>query len=203
MMQADQSQNEGRCCSTCGQQTLQFRKIEDEFDYGPDDERIKIIAHAVPVLICQNPDCGETLFGPEAARVRHEAICLALGLLTPNQIKTIRERLAHSQADFARLTGFGVATLSRWERGRLLQTQAFDRYLRILDALPEAVRVLEQLGNHQHTLTERFPGRVFSSKDLAQARQFRLKAALNPIDESADRESAGETPADRIGLYQK
>jgi putative zinc finger/helix-turn-helix YgiT family protein len=144
-MQTDPKAVEGRLCPSCGQQTLVRQQIEDEFEYGPDDGRIKIVAHAVPVLVCQNPDCGETLYGPEAARVRHQAICSALGLLTPSQINALRERLGRNQAEFAELTGIGVATLSRWERGRLLQTRALDRYLRVLDALPQAVQVLETL----------------------------------------------------------
>lgn len=144
-MQAEERVDEARRCPTCGQPTLQPRQIDDEFEYGPEGERITIVAHAVPVQVCQNPDCGETLYGPEAARVRHRAICAAMGLLTPEQIKGLRERLGPSQEEFAGLTGIGVATLSRWERGRLLQTRALDRYLRLLDALPEAAHVLERV----------------------------------------------------------
>jgi putative zinc finger/helix-turn-helix YgiT family protein len=134
---------EGRRCASCNQQPLVARRIRDEFEYGPDDERLTVIAEDVPVLVC--PACGETLYGPEAAAVRHQAICRTLGLLSPAEIKALRERLGPDQDDFARLTGIGVATLSRWERGRLLQTRALDRYLRLLDALPQAARFLESL----------------------------------------------------------
>ena len=65
--------------------------------------------------------------------------------LCGGQINALRERLGRNQAEFAELTGIGVATLSRWERGRLLQTRALDRYLRVLDALPQAIQVLESL----------------------------------------------------------
>ncbi len=133
----------GRRCPSCGHGALQARRIRDEFEYGPEDDRITIVAEAVPVLVC--PACGETLYGPEAAAVRHEAICRTLGLLSPAEVKALRERLGPDQDDFARLTGIGVATLSRWERGRLLQTRAMDRYLRLLDALPQAARFLETL----------------------------------------------------------
>src|SRR6516164_3384083 len=131
MVMAAQSEEQGRPCPSCGHQPLVAQRIRDEFEYGPDDERITVVAEAVPVLVC--PKCGEVLYGAEAAAVRHEAICRALGLLSPSQIKDIRERFGPDQEDFARLTGIGVATLSRWERGRLLQTRALDRYLRLLD----------------------------------------------------------------------
>src|SRR5947209_3663186 len=134
---------QGRRCPSCGHQPLVAQRIRDEFQYGPDNERLTVVAEAVPVLTC--PACGEVLYGPEAAAVRHQAICRALGLLPPAQIKAIRERLGPDQEDFARLTGIGVATLSRWERGRLLQTRALDRYLRLVDALPQAARFLKDL----------------------------------------------------------
>ena len=126
----------------CSHRTLEPRIIRDEFDYGPDDDRVKIVIEAVQVLVCAA--CGEVFYGPEAEKAHHLAICKAYYLLIPEEIKTIRERLGKTQEEFAALTGIGVATLSRWEQGRLIQTRAHDNYLRILDALPEAVRLLER-----------------------------------------------------------
>jgi uncharacterized protein YqeY len=65
---------------------------------------------------------------------------------SPEEIRAVRERLDLSQAEFGQLTGIGVATLSRWERGRMIQNRAMDCYLRLLAAVPDAVRVLERLG---------------------------------------------------------
>ena len=39
-----------------------------------------------------------------------------------------------SRTDFAELTGFGEATLNRWERGAVIQNRANDRYLRLLES---------------------------------------------------------------------
>lgn len=80
--------------------------------------------------------------GPEAARIRHEAICRRLDLMTPERIKSIRERLEMTQKQFSDLTGIGEATLSRWERGRLLQCRAYDNFLRLLDQNPANVKLL-------------------------------------------------------------
>jgi putative zinc finger/helix-turn-helix YgiT family protein len=130
-------------CPACGRRPLEERYIRDEFDYGPDDERIRVVAEAVPVLVC--PACEEVFYGSDAERAHHRAICRALELLTPEQIRAMRERLGMSQAEFAQLTGIGVATLSRWEQGRLVQTRSLDNYLQVLDAIPHAIRVLEKL----------------------------------------------------------
>jgi putative zinc finger/helix-turn-helix YgiT family protein len=77
--------------------------------------------------------------------ISHKAICKVLGLLTPDEIRAVRDRLAMSQVEFSKLTGFGEATISRWERGRLLQNRANDRYLRLLAERPENVQFLESL----------------------------------------------------------
>ena len=100
--------SEGRCPS-CGRQPLERRTIREEFDYGAEDERVRVVAEAVPVLAC--PACEEVFYGPEAEQAHHRAICKALGLLTPEEIKAVRERLGMNQGEFARLTGIGVASL--------------------------------------------------------------------------------------------
>jgi putative zinc finger/helix-turn-helix YgiT family protein len=165
------------------------QQIRDEFEYGPDDERITVVAEAVPVLAC--PECGEVLYGPEAAKVRHQAICRTLGLLSPAEIKALRERLGPDQEDFARLTGIGVATLSRWERGRLLQTRALDRYLRLLDALPQAAWFLRNLQKPVASV----PAFHLAPPDEAEARdRARHFGPLRPPGPFTERANGGAMP---------
>jgi putative zinc finger/helix-turn-helix YgiT family protein len=116
-------------CPVCGH-ALTARIITDRFDYDSDNGLVQVEAKGVPVKECTS--CGEVYLGPEAGRIRHNAVCRALGLLCPDEIKAVREGLSKSQEEFAELTGIGVATISRWERGRLLQSRAHDRYLRLI-----------------------------------------------------------------------
>ncbi len=132
-------------CPTCGEGLLRPQVITEQFDFEVDGEKKTIVAEGVPVRVCDNPRCGEKLSGPEAARIRHEAICRAFRLLTPREIQAIRERLGPTQESFARLTAIGVATISRWERGRLLQNRAMDNYLRLLARSADNIRFLEGL----------------------------------------------------------
>jgi hypothetical protein len=37
-----------------------------------------------------------------------------------------------SQAEFAKVTGFGIASVKRWETGALVQNQSADRLLRLI-----------------------------------------------------------------------
>src|SRR2546421_12692602 len=115
-MNADKELETGLPCPSCGQAQLKSCTITDRFEYEGDNGKIQVEAQGVPVQECSA--CGEKFFGPEAARIRHGAIYRALGLLAPEEIKSIRERLGKTQEEFAELTGIGVATISRWERGR-------------------------------------------------------------------------------------
>jgi putative zinc finger/helix-turn-helix YgiT family protein len=105
---------------------------------------MSVVVKRVPVEICTN--CGEQYSGPEAARLHHEAICKTFGFLTPREICSLREdQLRLTQEEFAKLTGIGLATISRWECGRLVQNRAMDTYLRLLQANPENVRLLRSV----------------------------------------------------------
>lgn len=130
-------------CPTCNTGRLCDKIVTERFEFEVDGKTKAVLAEMVPVSECDNTACGERLSGPEAARIRHEAICRTFGLLTPCEIQAIRERLELSQERFAQLTGIGVATISRWERGRLLQNRAMDNYLRLVERSKENVRFLE------------------------------------------------------------
>lgn len=84
----------------------------------------------LPVLRCR--DCSFEWFDDTAERLRHEAICRHLGVLSPSEIRAIREQRGWSQAKFAELTGLGKASLSRWESGQLIQNAGYDKLLRLL-----------------------------------------------------------------------
>jgi HTH-type transcriptional regulator/antitoxin MqsA len=132
-------------CPTCGHAPLQEETITDHFEYRDDGEEPRMIeVPNVPIEVC--PNCGERYFGPAAARAQHAAVCRTLGLLTPEEIQAIRERFGPTQAEFARVTGIGEATISRWERGRMLPNRAMDRYLRLLRDRPGNVAHLKRLG---------------------------------------------------------
>jgi putative zinc finger/helix-turn-helix YgiT family protein len=131
-------------CPVCGKGRLKSQIVTERFPYEGDGARPFLIeAKDVPMQVCDA--CGETFSGPEAARIRHNAICHALRLLTPEEIKALREGLGKTQQEFAALTGIGEATLSRWERGRLLQNRANDNFLRLLASNPANLKLLQEL----------------------------------------------------------
>jgi putative zinc finger/helix-turn-helix YgiT family protein len=71
-----------------------------------------------------------------------EAYRQQVGLLTGEDIKRIRKEKEMTQEDLAELSGFGVASIKRWETGAI-QTQSADKTLRL--------HLLE--GYHENSLT--------------------------------------------------
>jgi DNA-binding transcriptional regulator YiaG len=77
-------------------------------------------------------DCSLEYTDEAGERLRHEAICRHLGILSPAEIVAIRERYGLSRRQFAASTHIGLASLSRWESGEGTQNPAMDAYLRLL-----------------------------------------------------------------------
>jgi len=76
----------------------------------------------------------------EAGRIkRGEAKPARVTRFAPVDVKAIRQRLAKSQAEFARMIGVSVATLQNWEQGRRRPVGPARALLKVAAANPEAV----------------------------------------------------------------
>jgi HTH-type transcriptional regulator/antitoxin MqsA len=105
-------------------------------------------------------DCGGELYAPgqaaatqrrASARIREQD-----GLLRPEEIRAIRERLGLSQRAFERLLGVGAKTVVRWERGTVFQNRATDALLRLVGSFGAAAEFLaERHGVELRTHTNR------------------------------------------------
>jgi len=120
----------GGTCPECGKGQLFLIYESEEFDYELGDEKLRVKVENVPLEKCDQ--CGEVIAGTSAFRLRHDAICRTAGFYTPSEIRELRENLGLSQTEFAQLAGVGTATVSRWERGRLLQNRGNDNLLFLL-----------------------------------------------------------------------
>jgi HTH-type transcriptional regulator/antitoxin MqsA len=122
---------------------LRPRLISEVFEYGDEGDTVVVRTQDVPIEDCSA--CGESFSGPKAARIRHEAIGRAFGLLPPRDIRAIRERLSLSPEDFASLIGIGDKLLSQWEDGSVWQNRTADRLIRLLGHQVENRHDLESL----------------------------------------------------------
>jgi putative zinc finger/helix-turn-helix YgiT family protein len=118
-----------RTCDECGEQTVRVSFHEQRFEYGDGANAVELSAR-VPVWECAH--CGHAYTDGDAEDCRHEAVCRHLGVLSPKQIRAIREKYNMSQAEFAKVTGCGLASVKRWETGALIQNLSADRLLRLI-----------------------------------------------------------------------
>ena len=74
-----------------------------------------------------------------ASRARAGALRAHEGLLSPQEIRAIREQLGYTQAQLEQALGVGPKTIVRWEKGTVRQSRLADRFLRTLAAYPHAI----------------------------------------------------------------
>lgn len=103
-------------CIECGNHKLRSRQIE-----LPGTVRGERFTVRMRGLECSG--CGyKTIDGqsmPEYGRLLADQYRAAHGLLTSEEIKARRSGLGLSQAGFACLLGLGIASIKRWEMGKI------------------------------------------------------------------------------------
>ena len=128
-------------CPLCGREGIITAWKDHTFGYGSGESEVELTVSA-PVRRCDA--CEFEYLDESAERLKHDAVCDHLGVLSPVEIRFIREGHGMTRARFAQVTGLGEASLNRWENGLTIQTHANDRYLRLL-ARPEIMRQLKEL----------------------------------------------------------
>lgn len=119
-----------RACARCGTEAVDTIDHRHTFRYGSGESAADLTVN-LPVRRCG--ECGFEFLDRESERIKLEAICEHLGILSPAGIRRIREGYGMTQAEFADVTGLGTATLVRWENGSMNHTRAYDRYMRLLE----------------------------------------------------------------------
>lgn len=105
-------------------------------------ETIAVAVEYYNCLECQNDFYDQfSTFGPlekayDVYRSRHN-------LLKPSEIKGYRKELGLNQAEMAKVLGWGVASLNRYENGSL-QTEAHDKAFRLAMNIGNLIELLER-----------------------------------------------------------
>ncbi len=137
-------------CVECGGARLVERMREQSFAYGPPGDQV-VLAASMPVMVCE--DCGYESFDERGEAARQAAVCRHLGVQTPEEVRRTRERAGLSRAEFCRLTGFGQASLQRWESGMVVPNASSDRLIFLLQC-PDNV---ERLRNRMQPADQEAP----------------------------------------------
>ena len=131
-------------CPSCGKTDVGTSMTIDNFIYGEGADAAELSVE-VPLRTCTA--CGFQFLDSEAEDAHHEAVCHHLGVMTPTEIRTLREEQGLSRAAFAQLTKLGEATIARWERGSLIQNGAYDQFLYLLGYEENLERLQERLAS--------------------------------------------------------
>jgi putative zinc finger/helix-turn-helix YgiT family protein len=175
-------------CPTCGDESVGTTVTHEEFSYGDGPSAVQLVA-AVPLRTCSK--CGFKFLDGDAEDAKHTAICRHLGVMTPDEVRSLREMCGLSRTEFARLTRLGEATLGRWERGALVQNAAYDQFLYLL-SFPENLRRLRERDGRPVAAATRRPGELpeprfpwLNADQLAQHKKAQPKFQLSLCGEAA------------------
>jgi putative zinc finger/helix-turn-helix YgiT family protein len=131
-------------CPVCGTGTA--KKVEKK-NYPARYNGEPVEVASVEAFRCG--DCGEEFLAPEQARaisvaVKNE-VRKKLGLLPPERIAAIREKVGLTQAQLEERLGLGPKVVVRWESGKVIQGKAADTVLRLLEREPDLVKDLQDI----------------------------------------------------------
>ena len=159
-------------CLVCedGEATLGFHA--QSFHYGPVADGIVLEAQ-VPVWTCSR--CGEQYLGQDAEDIKHEAVCNYLRRMTPKDIKQLRVSFGMLQEEFAAFTGYGSASIKRWESGGQIQSESVDKHLRLLRSLG-----VQEVTKRSAPPTQPEFRTAFSAETREQSRRFILRPHYEP-----------------------
>ena len=167
-------------CPQCGADGITTTQVDHAFRYGSGNSAANLKVK-VPARRCGA--CDFEFLDDEAERIKHQAVCGHLGVLLPADIRRIRKRHGMTRRSFARVTGLGEATLSRWENGILVQNLANDRYMRLLERT-EIMQTLNGFLSHEQTAydpadtsTNRFRMLTISAEVRQAQAGFQLRQA--------------------------
>ena len=89
---------------------------------------------SLPVIYCR--ECVREYEISESDDARHDASCVSLGLLSPQQIKAIRRKHGFRSAEkFSSFLGLGAKTVTQWEARRRIPNKSSVILIKIFHAL--------------------------------------------------------------------
>jgi putative zinc finger/helix-turn-helix YgiT family protein len=128
-------------CPRCGTVMVE-RRSALKLPVNGEDVSVPSAVH----LLC--PRCDEVVLRvSDSKRLQEDAIGVYRkkhGLLSADEIRGIRERFGLTQRELAHLLHLGANTISRWESGRNVQTEAMEMLLRLIRDLPGSLDYLRR-----------------------------------------------------------
>ena len=122
-------------CAVCGGSTTEVRELK-KAKYR--DETVEV---ETELFRCDS--CKEGLVTPKQMSLHARAVKNEVrkkhGLLPPERIVEIREKLKLTQSELEEVLGTGPKMVVRWESGKVIQSRGHDNMLRLLEREPSSI----------------------------------------------------------------
>lgn len=135
-----------RTCSACGNKSLVSKKGTFRFEVPENGMNKNVREFHIEIENARWDECGicgETLLSEELDAALERWQYTREGLLTPVEIKEIRESRGLTQKQISMILGVGEKSYTRWENGLSMQTKAMDNLIRIFDISPGLFKKME------------------------------------------------------------
>jgi putative zinc finger/helix-turn-helix YgiT family protein len=129
-------------CLLCGESAVRERTVPFAFDHG--GKKLTIMDRQMVCERCGNISyVGRQISDHELEVAR--SIREADGLLSAEELRRIRCKYRLRQTDMEQMLSIGPKTWTRWERGKVPQSKAADKLIRLIAEDPDvAHRLMEQ-----------------------------------------------------------
>ncbi|MGO9088439.1 MAG: type II TA system antitoxin MqsA family protein [Candidatus Sulfotelmatobacter sp.] len=128
-------------CSACGGQTTKVKEVK-KAKYR--DEIVAVETELYRCDLCQEGFVTADQMRAHARAVKNQVRKMH-GLLPPERIVAIREKLRLTQTELENVLGTGPKVIVRWESGKVIQSRGHDNVLRLLDRNPAVLKLLRQI----------------------------------------------------------
>ena len=126
-------------CRICGEGHLHSLVRKNSVEYKGTQAEIDLV-YSVCDTCGSEQATGDHLRANKRALIRFKKT--VDGLLTGEEVRTIREMLKLSQADAAKVFGGGPVAFSKYENDDVAQSEAMDKMIRLAAELPTAFEYL-------------------------------------------------------------
>lgn len=148
-------------CLGCGKKSLYRRTGDFRTFYYEGKKEKELMVPNVEWEECAY--CGKQVIDYNAIKKITDAKYKAKGLLTPDEIKHIRNCSGLTQKEISKLMKVGEKTWTRWENGTVIQTKAHNEILRAL-AIRCGIQVEVSNGSETEKLLEKLNLKISTSQ---------------------------------------
>lgn len=166
---------EAQKCPICGAGKLKKKIGTETFEYKGETTTIS------NYVTRKCTKCGESIVDnvtlKESGKLLKDFQRRVDGLLTGHQIKAIRMKIGLTQEQLADIVGGGLKSLARYESGQVCQSKGMDNLLRILDAYPEMLKVIQK-----NKVGARSAAQVTYIEDVRSKKAYRLPEKIFSVE---------------------